>query len=225
MTVFSDALVDDLEVEWRAVAAASARSVGEWDEAFGSVAAEYRVLEESGRWATGPDDAMTLLGMGRTELAHSTMLAWLLRPDASHGLGAGLFRRLVAAVIPDVADPGPVELVRCEVSRDDTRADIVVWAGRVTLIIENKVDAGEGIRQCERLHRHFSNEPNPRFLFLTPDGSPPATAGVVVEEFVPVSYRTVVRVLAAALDEARRPGPPGREVAASYLRTCRRMFG
>ncbi len=102
------------------------------------------------------------------------MLVWLLNPTGRHGLGCGLARALVEHC---TGKPAPASLTvrkaKFSVRRGGREADIVVWGGDFTLVIENKVDADEQPHQCDDLYKNFSNECTPLFLFLTPDGHKP----------------------------------------------------
>ena len=142
-----------------------------WDLEFESVAAEYEGLRRAGNWVYGPQDFFGILKIGRSELAHSAILAWLMNPDARHGFGRRFLDVLVSQCWPDLnLDSLRVRSVDREVQGAETRADIIVWGDIASLVFEVKVDAGEELRQCDRLYERFSSEPGARFIYLTPPG-------------------------------------------------------
>lgn len=147
------------------------------------------------------------IGVVRQELRHSDFLAFLLDPRVSHGLGDAFAKRFlqVALSSPSAAKvpvtPLEIDLWNLrgmEVERERHRIDVLLldWDNNLAVIIENKIDAGEGRGQLERyLHTIEHEHPGLRRvgLYLTPEGVEPSH-----EEYVPVSYdvvRNVVRRL------------------------------
>lgn len=58
-------------------------------------------------------------------------------------------------------------------TRGRSRADVVVRGPFWSIVLEVKVDAGEGDGQCQRLFDDWSEDPDPRFVFLTRTGYHP----------------------------------------------------
>ncbi len=198
-----DAILDELRAEWDAlVLGERARRVADWSQPLEVVEAECRGLVLSGRWRDGRDDLLGVIGMSRRETYHSAILAWLLTPNKRHGLGPRFLHRLLSRLGVE-ANPGWLHRVRveCEVTRFETRADIVAFGADFTIIIENKVDAGEQPTQCARLYDCFSHDVAPAFVFLTPNRSPPRTTGSadVARKFVKWGYRDLIADLDASL--------------------------
>lgn len=223
VTRFSDELIKSLEQEW-VRAAPRGVNVAEWEPAFEAAAAEYAEITARGAWVSGRADFFGILGLGRAELTHSAMLAWLFDPESRHGLGRRFLDRLIASHIPDLDPNGfRVRDVECEVQVLETRADIVVWGDSATVVIEVKVDAGEGPRQCDRLYDRFSDNFDPWFIFLTASGRAPLTAtGDAAEAFTSISFTDVRLALEAVLDE----GSAGDAVwaAVDYVQTLKEEF-
>ncbi|MCW5880829.1 MAG: PD-(D/E)XK nuclease family protein [Anaerolineae bacterium] len=190
------------------------------------LSAEHDALVRDGRWVVGVDDILSIIGRSRHEAYHSAMLAWLLNPLAKHGMGAALLSRLLQRCGVEDGPSRHRARVECEVVRGNTRADIVAFCPDVTLIVENKVDAGEQERQCDRLYEHFGNEPGAVFLYLTPDGRPPQTAtGAARDAWTVLRYRDLATMLAAILPQATTGElPAGLAAAHNYLATLRREF-
>ena len=136
-----------------------------------------------------------ILRIETRETSHAALLAWLLNPRESHGLGKGPLTRFMLAVATraepgvmlDPADIAALDLdkvkVRPELVIDEKRRpDIVVhlpddpWAP--LLIVEYKVDAAEGTDQTKdyaawadkHRPRLGTRTPLPLLVFLCPDG-------------------------------------------------------
>lgn len=219
-----EANFNQLLAEWRSIPDAKGASVEEWERSFETLEREELGLRERGAWVHGRDDLFGIVGMGRSELAHSAMVAWLLDPCARHGLGTRFLTKFLARAFGDepFQDLAGVR-VRCEVSRGECRADIVLELVCATVIVENKVDAEESPRQCDVLFERFGGDPGARFVFLTPTGRRPATAtGEAEAAFAAIGYRDIRSALEAALSEVSVGS--ARHAAEDYLRTLRREF-
>ena len=123
------------------------------------------------------------------ELFHSDMLAWLLNPRGSHGLGDRFlqgFLRLFHGRLPILAADRPATTVAREFhlnyEGESGRLDILIQNSRANYVcaIENKVWAREGENQLpwyrkvlapEQTHSRTDNRVD--LVFLTPDGRPP----------------------------------------------------
>lgn len=129
--------------------------------------------------APGAYNVFTVLGIREQEVKHTALLADLLDPDGSHGLGA-VFLRAFLKLVGLPAPAAAAWRVSCEESHQYGRWDIALHgqaAGRpVLLIIENKINAAEGYQQLDRYvkaaHEHAeAYAPTDVWLiFLTPDG-------------------------------------------------------
>lgn len=180
-------------------------------EALQLLSAEARLpsLDNIRRTLTMP----SIMGVGRNELAHSSLLAAVLNlrlelhaqeqqplrnfleevaeTSKTHQFYAPL-KRLVAAEWQRVT-------VRREVMRIDVVVEIHSSEGPAVIGIENKIDAGEQVQQLSRyqqaLHARFPTH-KAALLFLTPDGRASETAHPYAS--VPVmniDYGTVTRAL------------------------------
>lgn len=201
--------------------------VGTWSTAFASIHEHYLCLVAAGDWVSGPGDLFSILGLARSELAHSAMIAWLLDPFGRHRLGDSFLRRFLGRTFPEVLErPFYVLAVEREVTRGDSRGDIVVWANTFTLVIENKVDAPEGIRQCDRLYERFSEETSPLFVFLSPSGRPPITATADTAQFYrPISYKELQLMITETVDENSAEGREGQtEMLNNYRLTLDGLY-
>ncbi len=135
-----------------------------------------RRLADQGLWLGGDRNLLQVLGLTRDELAHTRLLAWLLRPDGHHRAGrAALFALGAAADVPESLLMGEVRVVleeeRKTVDRQEgepttTRADLVARTPRATLLVEAKVDALEQPAQLDRLRRTWAGEPDLHVLLV-----------------------------------------------------------
>lgn len=201
-----------------------------WEQSFQEIEREYSELVSGGLWHRGPSDVFSILGRERHEIYHSAMLAWLFDPLAPHGLGASFLRAFLQFCDSDWrldnARLGLVEVV-CEETALKCRADIVIRTGDFMVVIENKLDAVEGERQCDRLFEAFSKkEEDVRFVFLSPSGRVPKTAtGEAAEVFRSAGYRDVRILLADILERtADAKQSAGRQSALNYLSTLEKEF-
>jgi hypothetical protein len=231
MNVTWEAEASAADAEWQAILGrtrvARADDARVWTTEIEELAAEHDQLIRDGRWVSGPEDLLSIIGRPRREAYHSAVLAWLLDPQGRHGLGASLLRALLNACGGDIGGDLRTTLCKQEVQRDDTRADVVVSGPGFTLLIENKVDAGEQDRQCDRLFQQFARDPGAQFLFLTPTGRKPTTAtGAAADAFRSMSYAELTRLVRGAFTLAATTGATahGREVVSNYLATLEKEF-
>ena len=91
-----------------------------------------------------------VLNIEHAEIRHSNVLAWLLTPGETHGLGANFVRRFLSRLLMENQDvnvkltAAQVELMRfddVEVMREYQNIDILVrsMSGKWCLLIENKI--------------------------------------------------------------------------------------
>ena len=204
------------------------------DSRFAELRGEAQSIRAQGRWVSGHADLLGILRRDRDELFHSRILGWLLTPTGRHGLGDRFLRAFLSAVAPDVQLADDLGLVTIDLERTaigesgvtgellESRADLVIRIEGLLVVVENKLDAGEQPRQCERLYWSWVQQNTEvRWVFLTPNGRPPSSAsGEVLAEFRSLSYRIVrdaldfaIREAPAAIDEL------GRGAVLQYLAT------
>lgn len=179
-----------------------------------------RAAQSIGTWRTGPSDVFGVLARDRNELSHSRMLAWLLDPLGHHGLHIDFSAELLAAARLPVPSDLDQSVVRIEVSRTESRADVVVELASGGFVIENRIDAVEGPEQCARIANDYPSDAV-GLIFLTPSGRPPITAGTSAERWRSLSWRDARR----AREHAAGSGSAaGRYIVDDYLSTLRRIF-
>lgn len=215
----------DLNSRWSAIqpAPVDALTLEVWSAGVTRMTEQMNGLRREGRWSRGPDDLLSIVGLQRWELAHSSALAWLCDPYAAHGLGSTFLDKLIALSGPALKTDELVETA-VEVSRAESRADVIIRGSDWTLIIEVKVDASEGPRQAERLYSDWVEEGDSRFLFLTRRGVPPTSAtGIAQQVWVPVSWGFVRSTLRGLISTAA-PNARGRDALQQYAMTLESTF-
>ncbi len=151
------------------------------------------------------------IGVVRQELRHSDLLAFLLDPRGSHGLGEAFLKRLLQRVLATDrtvrASVTPIELElwslnRVEVRREWNHIDVLLLdeEHKLAVIVENKIGTSEHSGQLRRYYEVVKQH-HPGWqiigLYLTPIGEAPSHQG-----YVPVDYGSVCEVM-DALAESR----------------------
>jgi hypothetical protein len=159
-----------------------------------------------------------VLRAAKHEIRHSNMLAWLMTPDESHGLGDRFFRRWLMRVVHSANDeikqrlqlPSPVEIdaldiESVEVARERENIDLLLVVRAIdgaswTICIENKVESTQHSNQLARyreiIERRFPDAEHRLFVFLTKNQEDPDDIN-----FITSSYAEIERVLSQCLDE------------------------
>ena len=172
-------------------------------------------------------DALTFLGISSLEKVHSRILAWLLDPKESHGVGDRFLRgflRETAATAPTggeyvgyLADESafdwPATRVRQEwhrvVEGREGRLDILLINQKEGFLcgIENKIFSAEHSEQLTRYRRALAAaypDFHRRHVFLSPGGTVPLRE----EErqyWIPVNYSTVLQLVEQTITQGNEP--------------------
>ncbi len=128
-----------------------------------------------------------LAGLNRDEVRNSSVLAWLLNPKGSHGLGGIALTPVLQKLHEHLPDKFPVVVdgyccVRTEYNPDgeiSNRVDIEIDSKSFYLIIEVKINAWEGKDQIKRYGDIAAKQAGRRpwaIVFLTPSGRAAETA-------------------------------------------------
>ncbi len=173
-----------------------------------------------------------MLGIHEREVkTHSAMLAWLFNPTANHGQG-NLFLRSFwhilqqqpnASHLPDLGETtnDHAWVIRKEFSVGDLgQIDIHLENPglEMSLVIENKIYAGDQKAQLLRYHkhqeRHFRNDKK-GLIYLTLDGTPPSEdschdsetgEAIRADQIILLGYRPHIRdCLEETYDEIHAP--------------------
>lgn len=210
--------------------------VDEWERGIAEVALDHANLQAEGAWTTGPSDLLSIIGRARRETFHCAVLAWLMDPTAPHGLATAFLARFLESSgwLPgDGSQALSAAVTYTEVRRTsrlgdrtlDRRADIVVRAPGLCLVIEAKVDHWESDGQCHDTWELWRFEEGAHFVFLTPRGHAATSAsGPARQAFHAIGFDTLRDLLSDCLEAAPSPLTPGRASALSYLQTLRQEF-
>lgn len=196
-----------------------------WRSKIAAMRQQELSLRREGLWVSGPSDLLSIGRVADRELTHSALLAWLLTPTGRHGFGSRLLEDILregwGEPVPDVT----TAVVQLEITRDDRRADIVVTAGALTLIIENKVWSLESESQCEDLYRLWARDgEDARFLLLSPGGHPPrqTRTAEAADAWRSMSYASLARWLRTNLTPYPQTTADGSAI--QYLESLRQLF-
>ena len=147
------------------------------------------------------------LRIEKAEIRHSNVLAWLLNPEESHGLGDIILKRVLSnlllssGTIIDGISAAKVELmdfIDIEVGREWRNIDLLVIdrINKLALLVENKIYSGESPGQLLKYQKAVNEEfPSftlvPVFLTLTGQESIDSKAN----KYIPYSYLQLLKVL------------------------------
>lgn len=178
-----------------------------------------------------------VLRVTHVEIRHSNVLAWLLSPDQSHGLGSLFLRRFLSRLLMDHSVEGvklsasQVELMPfgdIEVYRERQNVDVMVQSrsGRWCLIIETKIRSKESRGQLSRYRRAIAEEmPDAQIIpvYLTLDGDEPSDDGRLAG-FVPLGFSTVLELAERVIEQNITRIPSDAQVfLRQYVDTLRRL--
>ncbi len=189
--------------EWRAVnTAEQSRDIAvvtQWTDRVGQLRAIQQNLVQMGRWRGGPRTLLAALDLQYRELAMTAGLAWLLRPDGHHRLGSGVLEKLLAYLGLEGCDLGRGVRILLEEHREETRADLVIYGGDWTIVVEAKTFAVEQHRQLDRLFLRWQDEPDPHFVFLTRGTPRPISAVDSRDRWQNLTWHEVAGIARAAI--------------------------
>jgi len=112
---------------------------------------------------------LNTLKIEQAEIRHSNVLAWLLDPEGSHGLGQSFVRRLLSSILIDNESgeiditPAQVELIDLsdvEVYRERKNVDLLVLSNsnKWILLIENKINSRVSKHQLIKYYESVKGE-------------------------------------------------------------------
>ena len=172
-----------------------------------------------------------VLKISRTEIRHSNVLAWLMDPYETHGLGHTVLSMLNAHLVKYKIIPlnNAIKVLTMKYSdvvvyREWMNIDILIVSpgAKYVLCIENKIDTQDHSNQLNRYHDTIDkkyHDYTKTFLYLTPEGLEPNEN--TKEAWHCFDYETIVEILEQTLEKCSA----NREVAdfiASYCEILRR---
>lgn len=150
------------------------------------------------------------------EIRHSNVLAWLLRPDGSHGIGDAFIREFMhclnesatKANLPRFPMPESFEGDNIQVEREFHHVDIALLFPRERLLVavENKLEAAapqhydQVDHYQKELRKRYKHEYNVRRVLLTA-----SRVGATEREAVHVSWFTIHEIVDSLYPDRSRP--------------------
>lgn len=187
----------------------------------------------------GEFNLFDVLQIGHLELQHSWLIAWLLDPAGSHGLGDAFPRAFLAQAtavaeergipIPSPSDGVAWGFTDVEIARERHNIDILVLSETESLacIIENKIFSDEipgQLRWYLETVRATYSRLTPFPIFLTPDGRKPLTERDQAD-YVPLGYAQVADIIDKVLQaHGSDVGTAPRSFLEQYARLLRRFI-
>ncbi len=147
------------------------------------------------------------LRIEQAEIRHSNVLAWLLNPDESHGLGDIVLRRLFSNILLytnrsikglSAAKVELMDFVDIEIRREWKNIDLLIVDrnNKIVMLIENKVKSGESPGQLVK-YQEIVKEQFPKFkivsVFLTLTGQ--ESSDEKANEYIEYSYIQLLGLL------------------------------
>lgn len=148
------------------------------------------------------------LGIVKTEIRHSNMLAWLLNPNENHGIGDVFIKKFIQYVIYNnmskcqlnLFDIYSMDYYDFVIRREWSNIDLLIYSekNKFVICIENKVFSKESNNQLKKyfniVNKEFENFKK-IFLFLTPEGDLPSDE----ENWGILSYNEILKLLEGTL--------------------------
>lgn len=186
-------------------------------------------------------DPWEVAGLGDDEVRNTRVLAWLLNPRGSHGLGLTAMNGMLTTVSVKLRsifnddfsmDPGSFCRVRTEINPNGEiadRVDVEIDAENFYLIIEVKIYAPEQPGQLERYFQQAELRAGNRpwaIIFLTPQGRKPGTAGEYADSgrIVCLSWKQLAAMLERELPCARSTSDQVQSVSRQFVVQAARRF-
>lgn len=185
-------------------------------------------------------DPWEVAELGRKEVRNTSVLAWILDPEGTHGFGRVPLKTLLELIcqtktdIPEDYTQYCRVLVETNPVGDNTnRVDIEIDADNFFLLIEVKIDAKEQQGQIERyctdakIRAKLGPKSRPwAVIFLTPHGGRPLTMGASFKpEDVPcISWQQLAAALAFSLQEHYQALVAGGQSSTSHQSAAHAAF-
>ena len=172
------------------------KRIEEFEFSFNNLISRIEDAKEKGIWRKTYFNLFETLGNQSYEDPHTKLLAWLLNPEESHGIGDKFLREFMEKVF-DKRNLPPFSNVKvmCEKRREDgNQPDIVVDYNNGWLVIENKIFSKEGKNQTMKYADYFKSKgiigENVFLAYVNPNNQKPESP-----DFKQVSYRIIRELL------------------------------
>lgn len=173
-------------------------------------------------------NVFSALGVVRKEVIQSRFLAYLLSPKEHHDQGSKFLHALLRKLDIQIGDIDRVRVMAERSGAEHGRMDIVIDCKPWLIVIEVKIDAGEGDEQLFRYRQWLTrqtgyDEDKKRLIFLTPTGHESVTG--TNGDYQQLSYSDVADAFSPLLENQAALPPSVREVLQQYISICRIIGG
>lgn len=156
-------------------------------------------------------DPWEISGLGRDEVRNTSVLAWLLNPRGSHGMGSAVMKHLLSYINKQKnyfpVSAGNICNVRTEICPNgdlSDRLDIEIDASNFYMIIEVKISATEGKEQLNRYGRLAETQKAYRpwaLIYLTPKKKESKTGDSYTDSIINMSWDEIARIIDKSIPE------------------------
>ncbi len=131
-------------------------------------------------------NVFSILRLESNEVQHSRILTELLNPKGSHQQGGKFLEAFVKSVCANVPTFESCDNVQVVAEKyvekiNNTEGgfiDICIWDGKNTIVIENKIYAGDQPAQLLRYYNSVKHSSYKKVLYLTLEGTPPSEQSI-----------------------------------------------
>lgn len=188
---------------------------------------DIECLDPLNEW-TNKFNMFDILKIGRTEIRHSNMLAWLMDPRENHGFGEGVIKGFIQYYVSafsndeDVFSTLLMDFGEFVIYREWKNIDLLAVSekDKYVLCIENKVGSKEHSNQLAR-YRKIVEDAYPgykkNYIFLSPDGMEASDP----ENWCTMSYQEVLDIITNEKKRVRLL-PDAELLINNYIETIRR---
>lgn len=173
-------------------------------------------------------NVFSALGVVRKEVIQSRFLAYLLSPKEHHDQCCKFLDALLQKLNIQMSNMDRARVVAERTGAEHGRMDIVIDCKPWLIVIEIKIDAGEGAEQLHRYRTWLDQQPGydkdkKRLIFLTPTGHESITG--TEGAYQPLSYSDIADAFLPLLENQAALPPSVREVLQQYISICRLIRG
>ena len=190
-------------------------------------------LDTLKQWDTGIN-IFSVLRIAKSEIRHSNILAWILDPNESHGLGETVTRELLQHIICanrevsaqkgiNIINTSLLDFYSFSVFREWNNIDILLISekNKFLICIENKTFTSEHDDQLNRYYSIISNrypEFRAMYLFLTPTGIDASDTST----WFSISYSEIIEIIEKSLGKHKNLSNEAELIINNYIQTIRR---
>lgn len=170
-----------------------------------------------------------VLKITRAEIRHSNLLAWLLDPNESHGMGDSFLKGFVKALVAktSTSEKDTIHILlqnyySYQVFREHNHMDIILYSDKIgmVVVIENKIGSGENNNQLtvypQKIEQEYGGCAYKYLVFLTPEGDEASVKG-----WISFSYEELMEILEQSIKDIDLKSGV-RLIIEDYLDTVRR---